>query len=687
MPRPATRTLTLALTLGLVFFGVSCSGGDGGGGPAPAPTVRATFVGFDLSALAASGFVRADYQITGPPGSVVDVLRQYAAAGGASYAGATQLPSGMVPTGSAPSSPGQITLPTTEGGGEVTVNQTFWWYAYADLGFFAGSFQFQITPNSPGLTSVPSTPRGVGFRGRPSAGGTGAWAGAGAGSTAGAPAGATGSGRAGHTATATDSASAGAWNVLVAGGYTDATGANTFDSDDRFRFSSGAGGFAHSVDFEGTTPVGRGLHASSFFIDPSNGAIQVLTTGGVDQVDGSGGATTGSTAHASGDVYSFSPNEQVTSTSGPMGSARYGHSATWHPKNEVIIAGGCSSTTAPLGALGSVEKYDPATNSFAPMTAAITARCGHGAALMSDGRIFIAGGEDPDNPGTLPCEIIDPVNDTVSTAAGGATTMIRVDHSVTRMSNGWILVVGGRSPLTGTVYNDAMVYKPESDSFSTITMTEARAMHSAAMLGDNNVLVTGGVDSSSGFTSSATVFTIDGSTTAGFTSATIYGALLDARGDHTTTASAGGAVFVIGGRNGSSTGSFLDSIDFFAFSNEVPAITSAMTSASAKPSGTGSGATMNVDVAVTDADQDGGYVIIRYASPPGSDFCPATIICQTPSSSTVSDYPNMQVGPGNYTFTWDYTADGVVAGSPVQIEVIPVGAVIGSPLVITGNAQ
>ena len=126
---------------------------------------------------------------------------------------------------------------------------------------------------------------------------------------------------------------------------------------------------------------------------------------------------------------------------------------------------------------------------------------------------------------------------------------------------------------------------------------------------------------------------------------------------------------------------FLDSIEFFAFSNDVPAVANAMTAVSTNPN-----STMNITVDVTDANQDGGYVIIRYRKL-GGLIHSATIISQSPSTSSVPGYPNMMVEPGSYTFTWDYTADGVAPGEDVEIEIIPVGAVIGSPLLLVGKAQ
>ena len=724
MARPAIRTLAFAIAISLVIFGASCSGGgSGGGGGTPPPTstlIRANITGVNTSFLSSFGLIGLTYTVTGPPSAVYNTDHSYAVGASPTFASASDVPQGLanqVNTGNPSAGVAQtqtmnLVLPSAASGngtGEVTSSpNTFWWYAYADLGFFSTTVEFQVLPSSTGLTGIPSIAGGIGsgisYPGAPSqasssSSGAGGANGAGDPAATGAPAGSSG-GRAGHTATSVRGGSApnsSGLNVLVAGGYTGASSPNAFDTMDRFGFDSNS--FSHSVAFSGSMisgPLQRAHHASAFFIDPSNGAIKVLATGGADDGD-LGNATV---EHATGNVYGFSPTEAVSSVSNSMvGGARVDHSACWVPSNQVVILGGCSNGLA----LNTIEHYDPVTNSFfqpanlvaggsASLGAAME-RCDHETVLLADGRVFVAGGYNPSNITPMPCLIYDPSSGDTATADGGATQLVLRDHTATRMANGWVLIVGGRNTITGNLVSTARVYKPETDSFSDeISVDEARAMHTATLLGDKNVLVTGGMVNTAGggtsFTTSAQVFTVDGST-AGFTAVTIFDALNEARGEHSATATDSGAVFVIGGRNDVGGGmNFLDSIEFFAFSNDVPTVASAMTAVSTKVSQvTPGGATMNINVDVTDAEQDGGYVIIRYRALPSGLWNSATIICQSPSTSSVTDYPNMMVTPGSFAFTWDYAADGVATGTDVEIEIIPVGAVIGSPLRLVGKAQ
>ena len=466
---------------------------------------------------------------------------------------------------------------------------------------------------------------------------------------------------------------------------------------DRFAFDYST--YTHTVSTNTMIPVPtqRVLHASSFFIDPTTGAVKVLTTGGVDDCDPSGADLMARIANATaeqatGNVYSFSPVEQVSQVNNAMvNGARFDHSSTWAPCNQVIIIGGCSGLSAPT-ATASIEHYDPVSNSFFEPTGASLGvgmeRCGHESVLMADGRIFIAGGYNPGTMTPTPCIIYDPIGITSTSAALGSTQIMLMDHTVTRMANGWILIVGGRSPATGALNSTAYVYKPESDSFDQISAGEARMMHAATLLGDKNVLVTGGVTQqgqAQGFTTSAQIFSVDAAFPAGFTSTTLYGALTEARAEHTATATSGGTVFVIGGRNDvGGAVNFLDSVEFFAFSNEVPTVVQAMT---ANYNPVGGATTIDINVDIADADADGGYVIIRFSNLTQVTACmTATITAQSPSTAA-NNFPNMMVAPGSYTFTWDYAADGVNPSDMVEIEIIPVGAVIGSPTKITATVN
>lgn len=707
MSCPSARTLALAaLCVGTLAVGSGCSGGDddgGGGGFA----LRATITGVDVDTFASRGLVVITYKVFGAPGTVFDIDAKYRLGGGGSFLGATPSPPPLNGPPLPPATPlTNNVIPSTDVPGEF--DGVFNWYAGADLGFLGGTFQFQITPFSNGTPGTPNGTPGVSGSflydsGQPVQNSN--LVGPGSGGT---PPG--GTGRASHTATNVRStASPGSVkNLLVAGGYNDGgtPGANAFNTADRFNFDPNA--FTHTIAFGApgaTMANARVLHASSFFLDPGTGGTRVLVTGGVTSCIPEAPDTlvppdfaarvAGATGSATASIHTFSPAEQVGPTVNDMASIRYGHTATWIPSNQVVIIGGASSVAVPPGqpTLASViEHYDPTTSTFAqgPNNATIGfPRVEHTATLLPNGRILVCGGYDPSNPASgLNCEIYNP-QDGSSSSTG--TAMPRYGHSATRLANGWVLIAGGWSIANGTLLDTAMLFKPENNSFDAtpITMDRARALHAATLLGGREVLFTGGITplpnptptAFEEFTTSSAFFRTPDCFTTGFPagfSAASGNPLNTARAEHTATAVDCGTVFVIGGRNASTSPAglnFLDSVEFYAFSNAVPVISTPNTSAVA-----GSVSTLAINFDVTDADADGGYVVVRFRAPSGSGpWRHATIVSQTPSSAP-SNFANHEVCVGQYTFVWDFGADGVGPATLVDIQIIPFGAVIGSPV-------
>ena len=73
---------------------------------------------------------------------------------------------------------------------------------------------------------------------------------------------------------------------------------------------------------------------------------------------------------------------------GSLGTARHGHTATLLPNGKVLVAGGYSGS----GSLASAELYDPATGTWSATGSLGTARDHHTATLLPNGKVLVAGG-------------------------------------------------------------------------------------------------------------------------------------------------------------------------------------------------------------------------------------------------------------------------------------------------------
>ena len=116
-------------------------------------------------------------------------------------------------------------------------------------------------------------------------------------------------------------------------------------------------------------------------------------------------------------------NTGTFTPTGNMSIDRIGHTATLLPNGKVLIAGGqtpgCCFFVPTI--FSSAELYDPATGSFTPTGDMTTARIGHTATLIPDGRVLVTGGFGLTDTGSGPrwgpltsAELYDPAAGTFS---------------------------------------------------------------------------------------------------------------------------------------------------------------------------------------------------------------------------------------------------------------------------------
>jgi uncharacterized repeat protein (TIGR02543 family) len=241
------------------------------------------------------------------------------------------------------------------------------------------------------------------------------------------------------------------------------------------------------------------------------------------------------------------------SSTGSMTEARYGHTATVLSDGKVLVVGNCTDSSSGNCLLGNTkqatntaELYDPATGTWTSIAAMKSARFGHTATLLSDGKVLVAGGVS--SSGIIgAAEVYDPVAKTWT--ATGAMKAARFGHTATLLRDGTVLVTGGTSGGYTSLapLNTAELYDPASGTWtSAAAMTGTRFGHTAVLLPDSGkVLVVGGLASFTlaGLTAASTAELYDPGTS-NWSSA---GTLVTGRFIHTTSLLPNGQVLAAGG--------------------------------------------------------------------------------------------------------------------------------------------
>lgn len=192
----------------------------------------------------------------------------------------------------------------------------------------------------------------------------------------------------------------------------------------------------------------------------------------------------------------YDPATGTFSPTGSMAVAREGSAATLLADGRVLVAGGMGETTG----LASAELYDPTSGTFSPTGPMSDPRALPSATLLADGRVLVAGGINTFATEGLPlasAELYDPRSGTFSPTGSMATA--RRGHAATLLADGRVLVTGGTSSGNQAgateMLASAELFDPETGTFGpTGSMATGRAAHTATLLANGRVLVAGGVE-------------------------------------------------------------------------------------------------------------------------------------------------------------------------------------------------
>ena len=206
-----------------------------------------------------------------------------------------------------------------------------------------------------------------------------------------------------------------------------------------------------------------------------------------------GGLSGSSSTSALGTVEVFDPKSSTWATAAPMLQARAYPAAATLADGSVLVVGGSRGGVPLDGA----ERYFPDSGTWVSVGSMGAPRTQAKATLLLDGRVLVTGGGTDGSPtfhSTNAAEIFDPATGVWTPTA--PMSAARAFHTATLLADGKVLVSGGASIYHGSkgvVAATAEIYDPKSATWhAAARMSVARYHHTAALLADGRVLVAGG---------------------------------------------------------------------------------------------------------------------------------------------------------------------------------------------------
>jgi hypothetical protein len=305
-------------------------------------------------------------------------------------------------------------------------------------------------------------------------------------------------------------------------------------------FTVTVSGLAHGeVTWSVSEKTGGAINGAGFYTAPGTAGFYHVTATSVEDATITASVTISVTTSA----VSFTPT-------GSLQKARGFQTATLLANGKVLVAGGANRGLDKLclGGIVSAELYDPATGSFASAGTLTTARFAHTATLLQDEKILLTGGfgngfdcSDLGLPAERTAETYDPIASTFKKT--GSMASPRGWHTATLLPDGRVLITGGNSEAGAVASATAELYDPGTGAFTpTGSMTVARFKHTATLLSNGKVLIAGG-DLANQPNPTATAELYDPKT--GKFAAT--GSMSTSREEHTATLLMDGKVLIAGG--------------------------------------------------------------------------------------------------------------------------------------------
>lgn len=242
-------------------------------------------------------------------------------------------------------------------------------------------------------------------------------------------------------------------------------------------------------------------------------------------------------------AFAFGASGTWVST-GNMRSARDGHTATLLVNGKVLVAGGTNNGVA----LTSAELYNGTTGTWASTGSMHVARTLARAIQLPNGSALVVGGcvNDCLSATTNSAELYNPTSGTFT--ATGSMVQARAEFAITLLANGQVLVAGGCTAYDAngcsSTTNKAEIYNPATGKWTaTAVLRAARHAMNATLLASGKVLVAGGATAASDALNSTEIYDPTAKTW------TLGNKMVQARSDYASIMLGTGKILFIGGEN------------------------------------------------------------------------------------------------------------------------------------------
>ena len=289
-----------------------------------------------------------------------------------------------------------------------------------------------------------------------------------------------------------------------------------------------------------------------------------------------GGADQNGIVLASCELYD--PVSNSFTPTGSMSTPRILHGACLLADGRVMVAGGTSTltpdvTAAISGTLQSAEIFNPSSGTWSNAPNIGGRRLAPALTLLNTGRVMVSGGVQvgflfgiPISAlSTTAVQLWNPANNTWSVGQNMAQGRAGHQYNQVTLNDGRVLMSGGVNvpnllgAATATPINGAEAYNPTTNTWQTVNMPTARALHSATLLTDGRVVACGGTQGS--LTTPISIADVDVFNPASNTWS-VAPALTGPRASHAANLLPDGTLILFGGQGAASSLASIETLRF-----------------------------------------------------------------------------------------------------------------------------